>query len=55
MQQNWAGSHRYSAAEIVRVADVEEIRAALRRPGRVHALGTRHSFTDLPDTDGVLD
>ncbi len=54
MQQNWAGSHRYSAAEIVSVADVEEIRAALRRPGRVHALGTRHSFTDLPDTDGVL-
>lgn len=54
MAQNWAGSHRYGAAEIVRVSDVEEIRAALRRSGRAHALGTRHSFTDLPDTAGVL-
>ena len=25
-----------------------------REGGRVHALGTRHSFTDLPDTDGTL-
>ncbi|WP_040165900.1 D-arabinono-1,4-lactone oxidase [Microbacterium gorillae] len=54
MAQNWAGSHTYRAPALTVASSVEDIRRALARPGRVHALGTRHSFTDLPDTDGTL-
>jgi len=54
MPQNWAGSHTYEAPRIVSVQSQEDLVSALATPGRVHALGTRHSFTDLPDTDGTL-
>ncbi|WP_407361245.1 D-arabinono-1,4-lactone oxidase [Microbacterium sp. LBN7] len=36
------------------VSSESELRAALAGSVPVHALGTRHSFTDLPDTTGVL-
>lgn len=35
-------------------SSVEEVRRAVAGDGPVHALGTRHSFTDLPDTTGTL-
>ena len=55
MERNWAGTHEYTAPWILPVADEDDVRHAVREAeGRVHALGTRHSFTDLPDTDGTL-
>ena len=51
---NWAGSHEYSAPRIVTVSKVDDVQRAIAAGGRVHALGTRHSFTDLPDTTGTL-
>lgn len=54
MERNWSGTHVYTAPRIVPASSVDEVRAALAGRGRVHALGTRHSFTDLPDTTGVL-
>lgn len=54
MPQNWAGSHEYAAPRIVSAATVDGVRAAVADGGPVHALGTRHSFTDLPDTTGTL-
>jgi len=54
MPQNWAGTHQYTAPRIVTAATVDEVRAAVAGRGPVHALGTRHSFTDLPDTSGTL-
>ncbi|GAB3601578.1 FAD-binding protein [Microbacterium tumbae] len=51
---NWAGTHRYRAPRRVTVASEAQLRAALNGTGPVHALGTRHSFTDLPDTAGTL-
>lgn len=54
MTRNWAGSHEYTAPEIEIAATVDDVRRLVARPGRVHALGTRHSFTDLPDTTGTL-
>jgi alditol oxidase len=54
MPQNWAGTHEYTAPRIVTAATVDEVRAAVAGRGPVHALGTRHSFTDLPDTSGTL-
>jgi alditol oxidase len=54
MTQNWAGTHEYTAPRIVSAATVQEVQAAVAGRGPVHALGTRHSFTDLPDTGGTL-
>ncbi|MGZ8804567.1 MAG: FAD-binding protein [Microbacterium sp.] len=54
MTGNWAGTHEYAAPRIVAASTVDEVRRAVAGGGPVHALGTRHSFTDLPDTTGTL-
>lgn len=54
MPHNWAGTHTYTAPRIVEASSVDEVRRAVAGSGPVHALGTRHSFTDLPDTAGTL-
>jgi xylitol oxidase len=53
-EKNWAGNHEYRAREIVRPTSVEELRALVTGAGSVRALGSRHSFNDLADTDGLL-
>jgi xylitol oxidase len=53
-QQNWAGNHVYEASQIVHPQSVEEVRQVVATAERVKALGTRHSFTDVADTPGVL-
>ncbi|GAA5202875.1 D-arabinono-1,4-lactone oxidase [Microbacterium jejuense] len=54
MSRNWAGTYEYAAPRIVTASTVDDVRRVLAEPGRVRALGTRHSFTDLPDTTGTL-
>lgn len=55
MTRNWAGTHDYAAAHIIPTSTEAEVRRILASTsGPVHALGTRHSFTDLPDTTGTL-
>lgn len=51
---NWAGSYRYRAPRIVSATGPDEVRRLVAAGGRVRALGTRHSFTDLADTTGTL-
>lgn len=51
---NWAGTHTYAAARIVTPRTVEELQEIVAASPRVRALGSRHSFNDLADTDGVL-
>lgn len=52
---NWAGTHAYTAPTIAQPRTVDDVVRLVRgSAGPVHALGTRHSFTDLPDTDGIL-
>ena len=46
---NWAGNHVYRAAQVHRPATVEELREVVARAPRVHALGSRHSFSDIGD------
>ena len=56
--ENWAGSHVFTAPALVEATTVAEVQdavaAAATSGGRVRALGTRHSFTDLADTTGTL-
>lgn len=54
MPQNWAQNYTYASPRIVTANSVDDVRAVLAEPGLVHALGTRHSFTDVPDTTGTL-
>ncbi|MFG6476035.1 D-arabinono-1,4-lactone oxidase [Microbacterium sp. P06] len=53
--KNWAGTYAYRAATRAHPRDLDEVVQLVRSGGgRIHALGTRHSFTDLPDTEGTL-
>jgi alditol oxidase len=52
--RNWAGNHTYSTDRVERPAGVEELQELVASAERVKALGSRHSFTDIGDTDGVL-
>lgn len=54
MTRNWAGTYEYTAPTLVPARTESDVQRALEGTGRVHALGTRHSFTDLPDTAGTL-
>lgn len=53
-ERNWAGNVVYGAAGLVHPGSIDEVRTALASSERVRMLGTRHSFNDIADTDGVL-
>ncbi|WP_353809004.1 FAD-binding protein [Agromyces sp. SYSU T00194] len=53
-ERNWAGNLAYGAERLVAPASVDELADVLRSADRVRALGTRHSFNRIADTDGVL-
>ncbi|MEU0316920.1 FAD-binding protein [Nocardioides sp. NPDC006273] len=50
----WARSYDYTARELVRPRSVDDVRHLVLREPRLRALGSRHSFTDLADSPGVL-
>lgn len=54
MTRNWAGTYEYAAPRIVPARSEADVRDALAGSGPLHALGSRHSFTDLADTTGTL-
>ncbi len=54
MLTNWAGNHVFGAARVVRPQGLEELQALVAAEPRLRALGSRHSFTDMADTEGVL-
>ncbi len=52
--QNWAGNHSYLAGTFRRPRTVEEVQQIVASSSRVRALGTRHSFNALCDSEGTL-
>ena len=52
--RNWAGNHAYAAARVHRPETVEEVQEIVARARRVKALGSRHSFNGVADTEGDL-
>jgi xylitol oxidase len=52
--KNWAGNITYRARGIHRPTSVPDLRALVARSERIRALGSRHSFTALPDSEGDL-
>ena len=51
--KNWAGNLEYSSAEVHRPDSVARLAELVAGAGRVKALGSRHSFNRVGDTDGV--
>jgi len=53
---NWAGNIEFSATGVATPSTTDEVRALVRSaaPGGLRPLGTRHSFSPVADTTGVL-
>lgn len=51
---NWSGTHTYRAGRLHRPASVDELREIVARAPRVRVLGSRHSFTDIADSDELV-
>ena len=54
MLQNWSASHTFTALGLHQPETVEQLQQIAARPGRLKALGTRHSFNDIADSPGWL-
>ncbi|UVY84063.1 FAD-binding protein [Brachybacterium sp. NBEC-018] len=50
----WSGCHTFAARELLRPRSIEQLQEAVAASTRIRALGTRHSFNDVADTDGSL-
>ncbi len=50
---NWAGNYSYSASKLYRPHDIAEIQATVKNNPSIKALGSRHSFNDIADSDAV--
>lgn len=51
---NWARNYSYRAAALLRPRTIAELQDVVAASPRIRPLGSRHSFTGLADSDGVL-
>lgn len=51
LRSNWAGNFTYSTSELESPNVLEGLRATVRKYDRLKALGTRHSFNDIADSE----
>ena len=51
---NWAGNLAYAARALHFPASVDQLQELVRTSPRIRALGTRHSFSSIADTDAEL-
>ena len=54
LMRNWAGNYEYRARTVHRPASLEELQEIVARAPRIRALGSRHSFTDIADSDELV-
>ena len=52
--RNWSSTVEYRAAGFEQPGTVEQLQEVVARTPRIRALGTRHSFNAIADTEGVL-
>jgi len=56
--RTWAGTHTFTAPSFVEAASIDQVQQLVAQAGeageRVRALGTRHSFNGIADTNGTL-
>jgi alditol oxidase len=52
---NWSGTHTYAARQLHRPRTLAELQRLIETArSSLHALGTRHSFNDITDADGLI-
>jgi xylitol oxidase len=51
---NWAGNYTYRARALHRPATLEQVQELVASAPRIRALGSRHAFTDIGDSDELL-
>jgi xylitol oxidase len=51
---NWAGNYSYTAQAIHTPSTLEELHEIVTRARKLRVLGTRHSFTDIGDSDELV-
>ena len=51
---NWAGTHTYRGTRLAEATSVAQVQEAVAASRKVRALGTRHSFNDIADSDETL-
>jgi xylitol oxidase len=51
---NWAGHHEYRATTLHRPTSIDELRETVAEAPRIRALGSRHSFNDVADSDELV-
>ena len=49
--ENWAGNIHYSTDHVHTPATVEEVRDVVKKCSKLRALGSRHSFNRIADSD----
>ncbi len=52
-ETNWAGNLTYGASALIEPTSVVELQDVVGSASRIRALGSRHSFNRIADTDGV--
>ncbi len=52
--KNWAGNLRYSTANLVEPKTIEEAQQIIKSSRKLRALGTRHCFNTIADSDSTL-
>jgi len=50
LHENWAGNITYSTADVAAPANLDELRALMKKTGKLRALGSRHSFNRIADS-----
>jgi alditol oxidase len=53
--RNWGGNYEYRAHTVHRPASVDELREIVSQAPRVRVLGSRHSFTDVGDSEELVE
>jgi xylitol oxidase len=51
---NWSGNYAYRAGALHRPESLEQLQELIASGGRVRALGSRHSFTAIADSDALV-
>jgi xylitol oxidase len=54
LMTNWAGNYVYQASDVAFPQTMDELRQIVVSSPRLRVLGSRHSFNDIADTDGLL-
>src|SRR5215218_9277884 len=54
LMTNWAGNYVYQAIDVVFPRTMDELRQIVISSPRLRVIGSRHSFNDIADTDGLL-